>query len=56
MDYSQSYSQTQVSGLGQAELESRALIRTASNLNHLKEHWEESQGELNDILEKNRKL
>lgn len=56
MDVSHSYSQAQVSGLGQTELESRALIRTASGLNQLKEHWEERKGELNDILEKNRRL
>ena len=56
MDLSQNYAQTEVSGLGQAELESRALIRTASGLNSIKEHWDERKGELEDALEKNRKL
>lgn len=56
MDLSQNYAQAEVSGLSQAELESRALIRTASGLNLIKEHWEERKGELEDALEKNRKL
>lgn len=56
MDLSQNYAQTEVSGLGQAELESRALIRTASGLNLIKEHWDERKGELEEALEKNRKL
>ncbi|MBE6448972.1 MAG: flagellar biosynthesis regulator FlaF [Alphaproteobacteria bacterium] len=56
MNLSQSYTQNEVSGMGQAELESRALIRTASALNQIKEHWEERKGELEDALEKNRKL
>ena len=56
MDHSQSYSQIDVSGLGQSELESRALIRTASALNQIKEHWEGSKSELEEVLEKNRKL
>lgn len=56
MDLSQSYAQAEVSGLKQTELESRALIRTASGLNMIKEHWEERKGELEDALEKNRKL
>lgn len=56
MDLSQNYAQAEVSGLSQAELESRALIRTASGLNVIKEHWDERKGELEDALEKNRKL
>ncbi len=56
MDLSQNYAQAEVSGLKQSELESRALIRTASGLNMIKEHWEERRGELEDALEKNRKL
>ena len=56
MDLSQNYVQAEVSGLKQSELESRALIRTASGLNMIKEHWEERRGELEDALEKNRKL
>lgn len=56
MNVSKSYAQTEVSGLGQIETESRALIVTASTLNGIKEHWETRKGELEDALEKNRKL
>ena len=56
MDHSHSYSQIEVSGLGQSELESRALIRTASGLNQIKENWDERKSELEEVLEKNRKL
>ena len=56
MNHSQSYSQVQITGLKQTELESRALVRTAGALNYLKEHWEEQRGELSEVLEKNRKL
>lgn len=56
MNVSQRYTETEVSGLGQVELESRALIKTASNLNNIKEHWEQNQGSLVEALEKNRRL
>lgn len=56
MNVSQRYTETEVTGLDQVELESRALIKTASNLNHIKENWEQNQGDLLDALEKNRKL
>lgn len=56
MDVSKSYAQNEVSGLGQIETESRALIVTASTLNGIKEQWDTRQGELADALEKNRKL
>ena len=56
MDSNQAYVQTQVSGLTESELESRALIRTASALNNIKEHWEEKKSELPQALEKNRRL
>lgn len=56
MDAAQNYTQTQVSGLNEAELESRALIRTASALNAIRENWEERKGELDDALERNRRL
>ncbi len=52
----QNYAQTQVNGLAQSELESRALIRTASALNAIRENWETRQTELPEALEKNRKL
>lgn len=50
------YTATQVSSLGQVELESRALINTASRLNSIKENWEDEKVGLNDALEKNRRL
>ena len=50
------YTLAEVSSISQAELESRALLRTASTLFQIKEHWEEKKGELNEALEKNRKL
>lgn len=56
MNVSQRYTETEVSGLGQVELESRALIKTASSLNNIKEHWEQNQGSLVEALEKNRRL
>lgn len=56
MNISQRYTETEVSGLDQIELESRALIKTASSLNLIKENWEQNQGNLTEALEKNRKL
>lgn len=56
MDAAQNYMQNEVSGLDQTELESRALIRTASTLNAIKENWDERKSELDEALEKNRKL
>ena len=54
MDASQNYTQNQVLGLEQTELESRALIRTASALNAIMENWDERKSELVEALEKNR--
>lgn len=56
MNESHQYSNNEVNSLSQSELESRALINTASRLNFIKEHWEESQKELNEALDKNRRL
>ena len=56
MDNLQQYSHNEVSSLNQVELESRALIRTASALNLIKENWETRKSELDEALEKNRKL
>lgn len=50
------YTATQVSSLGQVELESRALINTASKLNLIKENWDVEKDSLNEALEKNRRL
>ncbi len=56
MDNLQQYSHNEVSSLNQIELESRALIRTASALNIIKENWDSKKNELDAALEKNRKL
>ena len=56
MDEVKKYSNTEVSSMGQIELESRAFIRAASSLNVIKEHWETEQGHLLEALEKNRRL
>lgn len=50
------YSTIEVKTMDQVSLESRALIRTASALNEVKEHWETKRGDLPEALEKNRKL
>ncbi|MDR1026034.1 MAG: flagellar biosynthesis regulator FlaF [Lactobacillus sp.] len=50
------YSKNDVSTMDQVSLESRALIRTASALNAIKENWEEKKSELSAALDKNRLL
>lgn len=40
----------------QNELEAKALIKTASLLNIIKENWEEKKGELDEALSMNRRL
>jgi len=56
MDELRKYSNTEVSSMGQVELESRAFIRVASSLNAIREHWDSEQENLMDALEKNRRL
>ncbi len=56
MNISQRYAETEVSGMNQVELESRALIKAASSLNFIKENWEQKHGDLNDALDKNKRL
>lgn len=56
MNISQRYAETEVSGMNQVELESRALIKTAARLNQIKENWEQNLGDLDEALEKNRRL
>ena len=56
MNNLQQYSNNEMNSMNQIELESRALIRTASALNLIKENWETRHGELDEALEKNRKL
>ena len=50
------YMTAEASALPQNELEARALVRTASRLNNIKEHWPVSTSELNEALDLNRKL
>ena len=50
------YAQTEIAGMGEAELEARALIRTASALNRVKENWETAKADLHPALDKNRRL
>lgn len=50
------YMTTESSAMPQNELEARALIRTASRLNGIKERWPVPAAELNEALDLNRKL
>ena len=51
------YVQNEIAGMSEAELEVRALIRTASSLNLVKENWETKEKEdLTKALDKNRRL
>ena len=56
MDNLKQYSSNAVNSLNQVELEVQALIKPASVLNAVKENWDSRIGELNDALERNRKL
>ncbi|HAW34106.1 MAG TPA: flagellar biosynthesis regulatory protein FlaF [Alphaproteobacteria bacterium] len=47
---------TESSAMPQNELEARALVRTASRLNGIKERWPVESEELNEALSLNRKL
>lgn len=51
------YVQNEIAGMGEAELEIRALINTASALNSVKENWDTKEKDaLNKALDKNRRL
>lgn len=50
------YASAETEAQPQNELEARALVRTASRLNAIKENFDEKSGELNDALNLNRKL
>jgi flagellar protein FlaF len=50
------YNKAESSALDQVGLESRALIRTASALNEIKENWSTKQADLSQALDKNRLL
>ena len=50
------YATAESSAIPQNELEARALIRTASRLNNIKESWPVDRETLQDALDLNRKL
>ena len=51
------YAQNEIAGMSEAELEIRALIKTASALNEIKENWQaDEKEELTKALDKNRRL
>ena len=50
------YAQNEIAGMNEAELEIRALIKAASALNKIKEDWENSQKDLSQALDKNRRV
>lgn len=56
MNQVQHYAQTDKTAMKESELESRAFICTASNLNRIKENWETEKKNLPEALEKNRML
>ena len=55
-NYHNYYNNAETNILDQKSLEVRALLRTASHLNQIKENWDERKGELDEALEKNRRL
>ena len=50
------YARTEVAGMNEAELESRALIKAAAALNNAKENWQGMTNDLSVALDKNRRL
>lgn len=50
------YSSVQVSGLNPAEIETNALIKTASELDFIRTNWDSNKKSLEYALEKNRRL
>jgi len=50
------YAAVEANTMNQTELEVRALVRTASNLNTIKENWDEKKSQLEGALDKNRRL
>ncbi|MFV0627341.1 MAG: flagellar biosynthesis regulator FlaF [Alphaproteobacteria bacterium] len=56
MNSTQKYSEIDKSSLSQIELETRALIRSASSLNLIKENWDTEKSKLEEALGKNRRL
>ncbi len=56
MKNANAYAKAEKSVLQGADLEASILIKCASELNYIKENWEQEKGRLDDILERNRKL
>ena len=56
MDSLAGYVQNEIAGMDEIELEARALIKTASLLNKVKEDWDASKQDLSSALERNRRL
>ncbi|MDD4556685.1 MAG: flagellar biosynthesis regulator FlaF [Alphaproteobacteria bacterium] len=56
MNSTQKYSEIDKSSMSQVELEVRALVKSASNLNAIKENWEAQKKDLDEALNKNRRL
>lgn len=56
MNVSLKYSQNEVSTMSQVDLEMRALIKSASALNRIRENWDVEKDNLSDALDKNRLL
>ena len=50
------YSQNEIAGMDELSMEIRALVKSSSALNQIKENWEEKHKELPVALEKNRRL
>jgi len=55
-NYHNYYNGAETNILDQKSLEVRALLRTASHLNQIKDNWDERKNELDEALEKNRRL
>lgn len=51
-----SYAQNEIAGMDELSMEIRALIKSSSALNQIKENWEERHKDLPTSLEKNRRL
>jgi len=50
------YSSTEKTTLTHRQLEANALIKTASELNRVRQNWDDKKDELNNALELNRRL
>ena len=51
-----SYAQNETAGMDELSLEIRALVKSSSALNQIKENWDDQHKDLAAALEKNRRL